>query len=75
MHVFPKSLINSTKNGIEKDFASQWPSTSPKSMISFKFYVKTPFFNIFITLHLGKGHIQAINRHVDSGVVCYSQFI
>ena len=37
-----ESLINSTKNGTEKDLASQWISTSPKSMISFKFYVKTP---------------------------------
>ena len=59
MHAFPKSLINSTKNGTEKNFASQWLSISPNSMISFKFYVQTPFFSTFITLHLGKGHIQA----------------
>ena len=57
MHAFPKSLINSTKNGTEKNFASQWLSISPNSMISFKFYVQTPFFSTFITLHLGKGHI------------------
>ena len=63
MHAFPKSLINSTKNGTEKNFASQWLSISPTSMISFKFYVQTPFFSTFITLHLGKGHIQAVNRH------------
>ena len=63
MHVFPKSLINSTKSGTEKDFASQWLSISPNSMISFKFYVQTPFFSTFITLHLGKGHIQTVNRH------------
>ena len=37
MHAFPKSLINSTKNGTEKKFASQWLSISPNSMISFKF--------------------------------------
>ena len=33
------------------NFASQWLSTSPNSMISFKLYVQTPFFSIFITLH------------------------
>ena len=55
MHAFPKSLINSTKNGTEKNFASQWLSISPNSMISVKFYVQTPFFSTFITLHLGKG--------------------
>ena len=75
MHVFPKSLINSTKNGTEKNFASQWLSRSPNSMISFKFYVQTPFFSTFITLHLGKGHIQAVNRHSGPGGVCYGQFI
>ena len=37
MHTFPKNLINSTKNGTEKDFASQWHSASPNSIISFKF--------------------------------------
>ena len=58
MHAFPKSLINSTKNGRDKGFATQWLSTSRNSMISFKFYVKKPFFNIFIALYLGKG-----NRH------------
>ena len=89
MHAFPKSLINSTKNGTEKNFASQystkngteknfasqWLSISPNSMISFKFYVQTPFFSTFITLHLGKGHIQAVNRHSGPGGVCYGQFI
>ena len=63
MYAFPKSHINSTKNGTEKNFASQWLSIiSPNSMISFKFYVQTPFFSTFITLHLGKGHIQPVNR-------------
>ena len=52
MHAFPKSLINSTKNGTEKNFASQWLSISPTNMISFKFYVQTPFFSPFMTLHL-----------------------
>ena len=75
MHAFPKSLINSTKNGTEKNFASQWLSISPNSMISFKFYVQTPFFSTFITLHLGKDHIQAVNRHSGPGGVCYGQFI
>ena len=75
MHAFPKSLINSTKNGTEKKIASQWLSISPNSMISFKFYVQTPFFSTFITLHLGKGHIQAVNRHSGPGGVCYGQFI
>ena len=70
-----KSLINSTKNGTEKNFASEWLSISPNSMISFKFYVQTPFFSTFITLHLGKGHIQAVNRHSGPGGVCYGQFI
>ena len=56
MHVFPKSLIKFT-NFLEKNFASQWLSISPNSMISFKFYVQMPFFSIFRTLHLGKGHI------------------
>ena len=40
-----KPHFNSIKNGTEKNFASQWFSaTSPNSMISFKIYVKTPFF-------------------------------
>ena len=55
----PKSLINSTKNGTEKNFA-----------LSFKFYVQTLFFSTFITLHLGKGHIQTINRHSGPDGVC-----
>ena len=51
------------KNGTEKDFASQWLITSPNGVISFKFYVKTPFSIIvflflFVILHLG--HIQAV---------------
>ena len=75
MHVFPKSLINSTKNGTKKDFATQWLSTSAHSMIGFKFYVKTPFFNISITLHLGKGHINTVNRHSGHDSVYYGQFI
>ena len=41
MHAFPKSLINSSKNGTEKNFASQWLSICPNNMISFKFYVQT----------------------------------
>ena len=40
-----KSLINSTKNGTEKDFAGQLLSTSQKSMISCKFYAKTSLFS------------------------------
>ena len=32
-------------------------------MTSFKFYVKMPFLNIFVTLHLGKDHIWAVKRH------------
>ena len=75
MHAFPKSLSNSTKNGTEKTFASQWLSISPNSMISFKFYVQTPFFSTFVTLHLGKGHIQTVNGHSGPGGVCYGQFI
>ena len=58
MHAFLKNLINSTENGRETNFASQWFRIGPNSMISFKFYVQTPFFSTFITLHLGKGHIQ-----------------
>ena len=73
MHAFPKSLINSTKNGTEKNFASQWLSISPNSMISFKFYV--PFFSTFITFHLGKGHIQTVNVHSGPDGVCFGQFI
>ena len=75
MHAFPKSLINSTKNGTEKNFVNQWLSISPNSMISFKFYVQTPFFSTFITLHLGKGHIQTVNRYSGPDGVCYGQFI
>ena len=75
MHAFPKSLINSTKNGLVKFFANQWLSISPNSMISFKFYVQTPFFSTFITLNLGKGHIQTVNRHSGPDGVCYGQFI
>ena len=71
----PKSLINTTKNGTEKNFASQRLSISPNSMISFKFYVQTPFFSIFITLHLGKGHIWTVNRHSGPDGICYGQFI
>ena len=77
MHAFPKSLTYFTKkkNGTEKTFASQWLSISPNSMISFEFYVQTPFFSIFRTLHLGKGHIQTFNRHSDPDGGCYGQFI
>ena len=32
-------------------------------MIGFKFYVQTPFFSTFISPHLGKGHIQSVNRY------------
>ena len=44
-------VFNCTKNGTDKGFATQWLRTSPNStmyMTSFKFYVKTPFFNKFI---------------------------
>ena len=58
-----------------KKIVSQWLSISPNSMINFKFYVQTPFFSTFITLHLGKGHIQTVNRHCGSDGVCYDQFI
>ena len=75
MHMFTKSLTNSTENGTEKNFASHWLSISPNSMISFKFYVQMPFFSTFITLHLGKGHIQTVNRQSGPDSVCYGQFI
>ena len=75
MHTSPKSLINSTKNGTEQDFTSQWLSTSPNNMISFKFYVNMPFFNIFTTLHLGKGHIHTVNMHSDPDGICNDRFI
>ena len=74
MHAFPKSLINSTKNGTEKSFASQWLSISPNSMISFKFYVQMPFFSTFITLHLGKGHIQPVNILAQTASATVSLF-
>ena len=67
----PKNVINTTKNGTDKSFTTQWLSTSPNSIS----YVKTLLFSIFITLHLGKGHIQAVNRHFGPDVVCYSAFI
>ena len=76
MHVFPKSLINSKKkkkkkNGTETYFPSQWLSVSPNTMISFKLYVKMPFFNTYITLHLGKGHIQTVNKHSGPDGIYY----
>ena len=43
-------------------------------MINFKFYVQTPFFSTFITLHLGKGHIQTVNRHSGPGGATASLF-
>ena len=61
---------DSTKNG-----ERFWLSFSPKSVIGFKLYVKTPFFNIFVTLYLGKGHIQTIKRHSGSDGVCDGKFI
>ena len=70
-----KASLILQKNGTEKNFASQWLSISPNSMINFKFYVQTPFFSTFITLHLGKGHIRTVNRHSGPGGVCYGQFI
>ena len=66
-----KTSLILQKNGTEKHFAS----ISPNNMISFKFYVQTPFFSTFITLHLGKGHIQTVNRHSGPDGVCYGQFI
>ena len=75
MQAFPKSLLNPTKNGIEKDFSTQWLIISPKSMISFKFYENVPLFNIFVTLYLGKGHFHTINEHSGPDGVCYGQFI
>ena len=75
MHVFLKELIDLKKNGIEKDFVSQLLSISPNSMISFKFYVKTPFFNTFITLHLDKSHIYTVNVHSGPAGVGYGQII
>ena len=71
----PKEPHYSTKNGTMKDSANQWLSTYPKSIISFKFNVKILFFNVFITLHLGKGHIQTINWHSGYDGIYYSQFI
>ena len=71
----PKKPIIPTKNSTEKNFASQWLSISPNSMISFKFYVQTPFLSTFITLYLGKGHIQTVNWHSGPDGVCYGQFI
>ena len=58
-----------------KKIASQWFSISPNSMITFKFYVQTPFFSTFITLYLGTGHIQTLDRHSAPDGVCYGQFI
>ena len=60
--------VNSTKNGTEKNFASQWLSISPNNMISFKFST----LQLFI---LGKCHIQTVNRHSGPDGVCYGQFI
>ena len=49
---------------------------SPRSIISFNFYVKTLLLYIsIITLHLGNGHIQFVNRPSGSEVVCYGQVI
>ena len=56
-------MISFQVYGTEKKIANKQLSTGPNSMISFKFYVKMSFFKIFITLHLGKGHIQAVTRH------------
>ena len=51
MHMFLKSLNNSTKKKLYREiFSSQW-LVSPKSRISFKF-------SIFETLYLGNGHIR-----------------
>ena len=74
-HSLKTSLILPKKNGTEKHFAIQWLSTSPNSTFSFKFYVQTPFVSIFITPHLGKGHIRTVNRHSGPDGVCYGQFI
>ena len=68
MHAFPKSPI-------KQDFSTQLLSFSPKTMINFKFNAKTPFFHIFVTFHLDKGHDQSVNRHSGPDGVCYSQFI
>ena len=70
-----KASLILQKNGTEKIFANQWLSVSPNKMISFKFYAQTPFFSTFITLHLGKGHTQTVNRHSGPDGVCYDQFI
>ena len=57
-------IISSKKqNGRDEGFVRQRLITDPNSTIRFKFQVKTPFFNIYVIIHLGKGHIQAINRH------------
>ena len=71
----PRKPHQSYQIGSEKAFASQWLSTSPNSMISFKFYVKTLFFNIVITLHLGKGQMKTVNRYSGPDSVYYAQFI
>ena len=63
----PKIII-STQNGTEKSCTTQWLSYSLNGMISLKIYVKTPAFNILITLSLGIGHIQA-NRSSGPKVV------
>ena len=75
MHAFPKSLINSTKKDREQDFSTQWLSFSPKSMVNFKFYAKTTFCNIFVTLHSDRGHNQMVNRHSGPDCFYYGQYI
>ena len=40
MHPFPESLIDSTKNGTEKDFSSQWLSTTAKMCDKFQIFCK-----------------------------------
>ena len=71
----PQKKLHSAKNGTEKKFCQSVAYITSNSMISFKFYVQTPFFSTFITLHLGKGHIQTVNSHSGPDSVCYGQFI
>ena len=58
MHAFPKASLMLQKM-IGTKVSTQWLSFSANSTFGLKSYVKTLLFNIFKTLHLGKGHIQA----------------
>ena len=72
---FPIKHHQFYKKWYRKIFASQWPRTSPNSMISFKSYVQTPLFINFITLRLGEGHTRTVNRHSGPVGVSYGQLV